>query len=78
MAATMRPATAAEMAAKYGEDGSCWEMAAAGVGTAPVLPGGLSANVAVFHNWAGDIHLDQTWRVDVTSGDQVAALATWA
>lgn len=65
MAATMRPATAAEMAA-------------AGVGTAPVLPGGLSAYVAVFHNWAGDIHLDQTWRVDVTSGDQVAALATWA
>lgn len=45
MATTMRPATAAEVAA-------------AGIGAPPVLPGGLTAYLAVFHNWAGDIQLD--------------------
>lgn len=42
------------------------------------MPGGLSAYVAVFRNWSGEIAIDATWRVSVSSADQVAALANWA
>lgn len=57
---------------------SAAEIAASGLPAAPTLPGGLFAYVAVFRNWSGEIAIDATWRVNVSSADQVAALANWA
>lgn len=62
---TARPATAAEITT-------------AGIGSPPTLPGGLSAFVAAYVNGDGEIRIDATWQVRVTTAGQVADLANWA